>query len=49
MSDKYEFIAAERATHSSENSGDAPTMVRMCAWIGVSKSGTAEGLCKQIL
>ena len=44
MSDKYEFIAAERATHSSENSGDAPTMVRMCAWIGVSKSGYYEWL-----
>ena len=42
MSDKYEFIAAERATHSSENSGDAPTMVRMCALIGVSKSGYYE-------
>ena len=44
MSDKYAFIAAERATHSSENSGDAPTMVRMCAWIGVSKSGYYEWL-----
>ena len=44
MSDKYELIAAERATHSSENSGDAPTMVRMCAWIGVSKSGYYEWL-----
>ena len=44
MSDKYEFIAAERATHSSENSGDAPTIVRMCAWIGVSKSGNYEWL-----
>ena len=44
VSDKYEFIAAERATHSSENSGDAPTMVRMCAWIGVSKSGYYEWL-----
>ena len=44
MSDKYEFIAAERATHSSENSGDAPTIVRMCAWIGVSKSGYYEWL-----
>ena len=44
VSDKYEFIAVERATHSSENSGDAPTMVRMCAWIGVSKSGYYEWL-----
>jgi putative transposase len=44
VSDKYAFIAAERATHSSENSGDAPTMVRMCAWIGVSKSGYYEWL-----
>ena len=44
MSDKYEFIAAERATHSSENSGDAPTIARMCAWIGVSKSGYYEWL-----
>jgi putative transposase len=44
VSDKYEFIAAERVTHSSENSGDAPTMVRMCVWIGVSKSGYYEWL-----
>ena len=40
MSDKYDFIAAERATPSSETLGEAPTMVRRCAWIGVSNPVT---------
>ena len=38
MSDKYAFIAAERAGNSSDYS-DAPTIVKMCTWLGVSKSG----------
>lgn len=44
MSDKYAFIAAQHATHSSAYPENAPTMVQMCAWIGVSKSGYYEWL-----
>ena len=38
VSGKYAFIAAERAGNSSDYS-DAPTIVKMCTWLGVSKSG----------
>jgi transposase InsO family protein len=34
---KYEFIDAEYAIMPAE--GDAPTVVQMCGWLGVSKSG----------
>ena len=37
MSEKYEFIDAECATLPAE--GDAPAVVQMCEWLGVSKSG----------
>ncbi len=37
MSEKYEFIDAEYATLPDE--GNAPTVVQMCEWLGVSKSG----------
>ena len=37
MSEKYEFIGAECATLPAE--GDAPAVVQMCEWLGVSKSG----------
>ena len=37
MTQKYEFIDAEYATMPAE--GDAPTIVQMCGWLGVSKSG----------
>lgn len=37
MSEKYEFIGAEYAALPAE--GDAPTVVQMCVWLGVSKSG----------
>ena len=37
MSEKYEFIDAECATLPAE--GEAPTVVQMCEWLGVSKSG----------
>lgn len=42
MSDKYVFIAAERAC-DSEN---APTIVSMCTWLGVSKSGFYDWLSR---
>ena len=37
MSEKYEFIDAEYATMAAE--GDAPVVMQMCEWLGVSKSG----------
>ena len=37
MSEKYEFIDAECATQPAE--GDAPAVVQMCEWLGVSTSG----------
>jgi transposase InsO family protein len=37
VSEKYEFIDAEYAAPPAE--GDAPTVVQMCEWLGVSKSG----------
>ena len=37
MSDKFAFIDAECAAAPAE--GDAPTVVQMCGWLGVSKSG----------
>jgi len=37
VSEKYEFIDAECATLPAE--GDAPAVVQMCEWLGVSTSG----------
>lgn len=37
MTEKYVFIDAEYATLPAE--GDAPAVVQMCEWMGVSKSG----------
>jgi transposase InsO family protein len=37
VSDKFAFIDAECAAAPAE--GDAPTVVQMCGWLGVSKSG----------
>lgn len=37
MSEKYSFVGAECAGLSAE--GTAPTVVQMCGWLGVSKSG----------
>ena len=37
MSEKYGFIEAEYATLPAE--GEAPNVVQMCEWLGVSKSG----------
>jgi putative transposase len=39
VSDKYTFIAAEYAANKAAETADAPTIVDMCAWMGVSKSG----------
>jgi putative transposase len=37
VTEKYEFIDAEYATMPAE--GEAPTVVQMCEWLGISKSG----------
>jgi putative transposase len=42
VSDKYEFIDAEYAIAPADQAGDAPTIVQMCRWLGVSKSGFYE-------
>ena len=39
MSDKYTLIAAEYAANIATPAADAPTLTKMCLWIGVSKSG----------
>lgn len=41
MSDKYSFIDAEYA-RTPADPGDAPAVVQMCGWLGVSKSGYYE-------
>ncbi len=38
MTEKYSFIDAECAEPPA-GAGDAPTVVQMCGWLGVSKSG----------
>ncbi len=38
MSDTFEFIDAEYAT-SRQNDNPAPSIVQMCIWTGVSRSG----------
>lgn len=42
MSDKYAFIAAEYAANKATGVADAPSIEKMCSWIGVSKSGYFE-------
>ena len=42
MSDKYEFIDAEYARTPHDPRGTAPTITRMCRWLGVSTSGFYE-------
>jgi putative transposase len=41
VSEKYEFIDAEYADIPAD-AGDAPAVVQMCGWLGVSKSGYYE-------
>ncbi len=42
MSEKYAFIDAEYADAPWAESGDAPSVVQMCEWLGVSRSGFYE-------
>ena len=39
MSEKYQFIDAEYAGLPAADADPAPTITRMCKWLGVSKSG----------
>lgn len=39
MSDRFEFIDAEYAAQADANKADAPSIVKMCAWLEVSTSG----------
>ena len=42
MSGKFTFIAAEYAANKAAGAANAPTIEKMCAWAGVSKSGFFE-------
>ena len=47
MSEKYAFIATERADHQTAGAVDAPTIVQMTGWLQVSKSGFYDWLGRQ--
>ena len=42
MSEKFEFIEAEYAAGTTANNYEAPSIVKMCAWLDVSRSGYYE-------
>lgn len=42
MSDKFEFIDAEDAASTTANTIQAPSIVKMCAWLEISRSGFYE-------
>jgi transposase InsO family protein len=42
VTEKYSFIDAEYDDAPEENAGDAPGIIQMCEWLGVSKSGYYE-------
>jgi putative transposase len=42
VSEKFAFIDAEYADAPGDESGDAPSTMQMCEWLGVSKSGYYE-------
>ena len=44
MSDTFEFIDAEYAANTSTSTAEAPSIVKMCAWLEVSRSGFYEWL-----
>jgi putative transposase len=39
VSDKFEFIDAENAASTAANNIEAPSVVKMCAWLEISRSG----------
>lgn len=48
MSEKFAFIAAEYAQNAIDEVVDAPTVVQMVTWLGVSKSGYYEWLNRPV-
>ena len=44
MSDKYEFIDAEYAVYKKSAQRHVPSIVKMCLWMEVSRSGFYEWL-----
>lgn len=42
MSERFEFIAMEYAAGDASNYEEAPSIVKMCAWLEVSRSGFYE-------
>jgi putative transposase len=44
VSQKYAFVAAERAEANATAVADAPTIAQRCAWLGVSTSGFYDWL-----
>jgi putative transposase len=42
VTEKYSFIDAEYDDVPEDNTGDAPAIMQMCEWLGVSKSGYYE-------
>jgi putative transposase len=42
VSDTFEFIDAEYATNTSTNTAETPSIVKMCGWLEVSRSGFYE-------
>jgi putative transposase len=42
MSDKFEFIDAEYADNKAANNKNAPSIVKMCRWLGVGRSSFNE-------
>jgi putative transposase len=46
VTEKYEFIDAEYADATGNDTGDAPTITQMCQWLRVSKSGYYDWLSR---
>jgi transposase InsO family protein len=46
VTEKYSFVDAEYAGTPGEDEGDAPTIMQMCGWLGVSKSGYYDWLSR---
>jgi putative transposase len=42
VSDKFEFIDAEDAASTTASKAHAPSIVKMCAWLEISRSGFYE-------
>jgi transposase InsO family protein len=48
VSDKYEFIDVEYIANTDNRVADAPTIVHMCTWLSVSRSGYYEWLGRPV-